>query len=165
MHRRWRDVWGRDRRIAEGRLSASPLGGRALAATKVRFSGRIARITLVVRHGGNDEPRASIRCAKQGARRSVALVRLFGNGTTYSPIAEHAGSAELLREVEDQAAAREGGPARRERSLCRSQWPRRPQRCKYVAVSVTMCTWLCDWRAAPHRTAERRAQAVSWASH
>jgi len=33
----------------------------------------------------------------------VALVRLFGNGTTYSPTAEHAGSAEVLREVEDQS--------------------------------------------------------------
>jgi hypothetical protein len=31
-------------------------------------------------------------------------VRLFGNGTTYSPTAEHAGSARLLREVEDQPA-------------------------------------------------------------
>jgi hypothetical protein len=31
-------------------------------------------------------------------------VRLFGNGTTYSPTAENAGSAEFLREVEDQSA-------------------------------------------------------------
>jgi hypothetical protein len=31
-------------------------------------------------------------------------VRRFGNGITYSPTAEHAGGAELLREVEDQPA-------------------------------------------------------------
>jgi hypothetical protein len=30
-------------------------------------------------------------------------VRLFANGTTCSPTAEHAGGAELLREVEDQS--------------------------------------------------------------
>jgi hypothetical protein len=43
----------------------------------------------------------------QALRASVAsqsLVRLFGNGTTYSPTAERAGSAELLREVVDQSA-------------------------------------------------------------